>query len=225
MAKRSLKQPRLRRIAPAAVFAIVGVAVVVAVGLANRALNGDFGPSPTAIATPGPNAGEPAVQLAAASTVGKAAFPSGDAAAGGHGQAVDDISCAASEFATMHIHSHLALFVRGKQLAIPDQIGIPHNGAAASCIYWVHTHDATGIIHVESPIVHTFTIGQFFDIWGEPLERSRVTTASGEVRAFVNGSEYEGNLASIPLTAHQEITLEIGPPYVPPPRYLFPSGY
>ena len=33
------------------------------------------------------------------------------------------------------------------------------------CIYWLHTHDNSGLIHIESPIKENFTLGQFLHIW------------------------------------------------------------
>jgi hypothetical protein len=30
----------------------------------------------------------------------------------------------------------------------------------------IHTHDTSGIVHIESPTVRPFTLGQFFDVWG-----------------------------------------------------------
>ncbi|HEX9235017.1 MAG TPA: hypothetical protein VF972_01920 [Actinomycetota bacterium] len=37
---------------------------------------------------------------------------------------------------------------------------------AADYLTSIHTHDATGIIHIESPTPRTFTLGEFFDVWG-----------------------------------------------------------
>jgi len=39
---------------------------------------------------------------------------------------------------------------------------------------WLHTHAADGIIHTESPVERTYTLGDFFDIWGQPLGRHQV---------------------------------------------------
>ncbi len=166
----------------------------------------------------------PGVPIRNGSVLGAAAFPFGDSVAGGQGQAVDGIACSAQEYATVHVHSHLALFVDGKQVAVPANIGIPSNGGRATCLYWLHTHDATGILHVESPVANIFTLGHFFDIWGQRLERSRVARFIGPVRAYVNGALYQGDLHQIPLIAHQEITLEVGAPRVQPPRYVFPEN-
>jgi hypothetical protein len=92
------------------------------------------------------------------------------------------------------------------------------------CFYWLHTHDATGIIHIESPVQKTFTLGDFFAIWGEPLSRTDVAGKRGPVTVYVDGRLSGGDPAAIPLTEHREITLEIGAPLVKPPRYTFPAG-
>ena len=64
------------------------------------------------------------------------------------GQPVDGIHCDSMEGAVMHIHQHLTIYDHGKPFAVPADIGIP---VASSCLYWLHTHTADGLIHVESP--------------------------------------------------------------------------
>ena len=113
--------------------------------------------------------------------------------------------------------------MRGKQITIPSQVGIVDGAGHAPCLYWIHTHDASGIVHIESPYNIAFTLGQFFDIWGQPLGSTRVASFNGPVRAYVNGAAYNGDLHAIPLVTHQEITLEVDNPVVPPPHYLFPK--
>src|SRR5438132_7158269 len=63
----------------------------------------------------------------------------------------------------LHIHQHLDIFVNGKPVTVPADIGINY---IAKFISPLHTHDAAGIIHVESDEVRDFTLGQFFDVWG-----------------------------------------------------------
>lgn len=169
--------------------------------------------------------------LAQGTQVGKAVFPPGDTAGGGNGQAVDGIEALDREMLATHFHSHLALFYRGEQVAIPYAIGIVKPFAAengfvgrGSAIYWVHTHDATGIIHVESPDNRTYTLGNFFDIWGRPLGRDNVAGLRGEVRAYVDGKPYAGDPRRIPLRDHTQVTLVVAEPSVAPPRYEFPDG-
>jgi hypothetical protein len=150
------------------------------------------------------------------------------------GQPVDGISCQASEQTLFHIHAHLAVFVNGTQRRIPAAIGIPGAQAqntaqgpfiaAGTCFYWLHTHAADGIIHIESPVQRTYTLGNFFDEWGQPLGPDQVGPATGHVTAIYNGKAYRGNPRGIPLTAHAQILLEVGTPLIAPQPITFPAG-
>jgi len=164
-------------------------------------------------------------------TIGQPHFPDGDTADGGEGQSVNGIQASAVEKLIYHVHAHLSLFVNGKQIAIPEGIGIlPPRGIQdgfvndGSGFYWLHTHDATGIIHIESPTARTYTLGDFFDIWGQPLSNENVAGFQGSVHVSVDGTVFTGNPRTVPLNAHTEVTLEIGSPLVTPPVYIFPDG-
>jgi hypothetical protein len=172
----------------------------------------------------------PPVPLVQGTQVGLAVFEPGDTPRGGHGQTIDGIEGSSQEMLKVHVHAHLSLFNKGQQIAIPYGIGIVRpfeakNGfvGMGRGIYWLHTHDATGIIHVESPDDRTYTLGQFFDIWGQPLTATEVAGLKGAVRAFVDGKRYTGDPRGIVLGAHTQITLEVGTPIVPPPTYQFPA--
>jgi hypothetical protein len=180
--------------------------------------------------TPGPNASQKPIVLANGEAIGakqfKAKYP--DTGQGGHGQTVDGIGCGTMEFFTLHVHPHLAIFYNGKQIQVPQYIGFAPS-MAGSCLYWIHTHDASGVIHIEAPDLSPpqggpYTLGMLFDIWGQPLQRDDVAGLKGDVTAYVNGRKYAGDLTAIPLRAHQQIVLEIGTPLVPPPNYTFPPG-
>ena len=93
-----------------------------------------------------------------------------------------------------------------------------------NCFYWLHTHAADGIIHIESPVQRTFTLGDFFDEWGQPLGPDQVGPATGHVVAIYNGQVYQGNPRDIPLTKHAQIQLEVGTPLIAPDSITFPSG-
>jgi hypothetical protein len=179
--------------------------------------------------TPGPNASTKPIQLADGGTLGAPHFKEGNSPTGGHGQPVDGITCMGMEGQGLHIHTHLALFVNGKQMQIPKLLGFAENAnmPGGGCLYWIHTHDAEGIIHVESPQVQSpqggpYTLGMLFDIWGEPISTSDIAGFDGPVTAYVNGAPYTGDLRNIPLLSHQQIVLEVGQPVVPPPNYAFP---
>lgn len=152
----------------------------------------------------------------------------------GHGMAqgatVDGIQCQSNEQAVYHIHAHLAIFDNGTQQAVPAGIGVPgpqqvQQGFVESgkCFYWLHTHDGSGIIHVESPTQKVYTLGQFFDIWGQPLSSGQVGSAKGHVIAYVNGKQVPGDPAAIKLTPHKVIQLDVGSNVSPKP-YTFPQG-
>ena len=68
-----------------------------------------------------------------------------------------------------HVHAHLALFVEGQPVEVPGGIGI-----RADCFSWLHTHAPDGILHVEAPAPHTYTLGDFFRVWGRPLDASHL---------------------------------------------------
>jgi hypothetical protein len=216
------------------VYAGVGVLVVVVIGIfalmrvqQDHALKAAYAtPTPGADATTKPTA------LADGTSVGVAYFKNGKGSAntpaGGKGDAVDGITCMGMEGANLHIHTHLALFDNGKQIQVPQYIGIVQNPHVPNgCLYWIHTHDASGIIHIESPELSppgssTYTLGMLFDIWGQPLDRNGIAGINGPVTAYVNGALYTGDLRAIPMLSHQEITLEVGQPVVPPPHYSWP---
>lgn len=156
--------------------------------------------------------------------------PSGPALAGtstaATGQTVDGISCQTAEQTVFHIHAHLTVFVNGSARQIPAAIGIPGAQAtqtaqgpfieSGNCFYWLHTHAPDGIIHIESPVQRTYTLGNFFDEWGQSLGPDQVGPARGHVVAIYNGQVYTGNPRDIPLTAHAQIQLQIGTPLVAP---------
>lgn len=150
------------------------------------------------------------------------------AAAPAPGQTVDGIQCQSSEQALFHIHARLTIYVGGRSRSVPYGIGIADAQTtptpagrfvtAGSCFAWLHTHVADGIIHIESPVQRTFLLGNFFDIWKQPLRATRVGPARGAVVAFVNGKRWRGSPRNIPLHAHAQIQLDVGRPLVAPVR-------
>ena len=142
------------------------------------------------------------------------------------GATIDGIGCLGQEQTLFHIHARLTLFVDGAQRSVPYGIGItgpqvqqtaagPFVGGG-SCFYFLHTHAADGIIHIESPVQRTYTLGDFFDIWGQRLGPAQVGPAAGHVTAFYNGRLYVGNPRDIPLNAHAQIQLDVGRPLIAP---------
>jgi len=135
--------------------------------------------------------------------------------------------CQGSEQVLFHIHARLTIFVDGRSrkvpygigIAAPQRVAITPRGAfvvGGACFAWLHTHAADGIVHIESPVQRTFTLGNFFDVWKQPLSATRVGHAKETVTAFVDGKAWHGSPRSIPLNAHARIQLEVGRPLVEP---------
>lgn len=141
------------------------------------------------------------------------------------GETVAGIHCDKMEGTAYHIHSHLTINDHGHPIGIPDSVGRPIFG---QCFYWLHTHTPDGIIHIESPVVRTFTLGQFFAVWGEPLSRTRASDArlrKGEkMTVWLNGSRYKGDPRAIPLAQHTDITIDVGAPAPKPTPFTAWNG-
>jgi len=134
---------------------------------------------------------------------------------------VDGISCDAHEQLVLHIHAHLAIYDHGEPKLLPSGIGI----STGACIAWLHSHDQSGILHIEAPMPRTFTLGNFFSVWGQPLSMTEVGPALGSVTAFVDGVAITGDPRAIVLADHGVVQLDVGEPVVPAQPYTFPAGY
>jgi hypothetical protein len=122
------------------------------------------------------------------------------------------------EGVALHIHPHLSIFVSGQEIPIPANIGLTSSLGAP-----LHTHDVTGVVHVESTDPNrVFTLGEFFDVWGV---RFTPTCLGGycddgdrRIRMFVDGSAYRSDPRALTLADHEQIVLTYGTPaQVPDP--------
>jgi len=239
LARERAEQARRRRRRPwliAGGAAVVVIAAVIAITLAVTGGSSGGGGLPLApLSTLGTLQPAPAAGPAGPEGVPVPAGPAlADTSNGATGQPVDGISCQTSEQTLFHIHAHLTIFVNGAARQVPAGIGIP--GAQATqtaqgafietgtCFYWLHTHADDGIIHIESPVQRTYTLGNLFDIWGQPLGPDQVGPAHGHVVAIYNGQVFQGNPRDVPLNAHAQISLQVGTPLVAPEQITFPNG-
>ncbi len=134
-----------------------------------------------------------------------------------------------AEGTALHTHQHLDIVIDGQPVPVPADVGINETGGFLAEI---HTHDATGIIHVESPVLRTFTLGEFFDIWGVQFTSHCIggsCDGNGRTLAvFVNGTPAAGDPRAIPLESGQEILVALGTaaqlPSPLPSSYPFPQG-
>lgn len=161
------------------------------------------------------------ITLASGLRYGWQLWPEGSSSTGGSGQPVDNVNCLVTE--DYHIHAHLAILRDGQPMAIPSHIGLK------GCAYELHTHDLSGVIHVETSAYRPFTLGQFFSIWGQPLQRDNIAGLTGmPVVIYINDgaglTEYTGDLASLELKAHREITIQMGSAPAAIPSYTWGAG-
>ena len=139
---------------------------------------------------------------------------------------IDGINCDKAEHFNFHYHAHLDIFVNGFSYLVPEGIGI----RPPDCIYWLHTHDISGIIHVESPENKTFNLGQFFDIWGKKFNNSQIfdfmvdKSENNTLVVFINGTAATNlQYRNIPIVNHEDITIVYGtaPLEISPYEFLY----
>lgn len=165
---------------------------------------------------------------------------------------MDGIPCAPSMSENAyHVHVLIGFYVNGKQVAMPDQVGLYEPGQpvdgytnTAKCFYYIHTHDASGVVHIESPSAaprntSLFQLQNVLDVWGMSIGPNNVGPFAGTVRTFIGQAkygttevypssykEYFGSPGAIALYSHMAIWFEVGPPYVdPPPEIVFYNEY
>lgn len=130
--------------------------------------------------------------------------------------AVDGVGCAQSE--TYHTHALLSVYRNGVRLALPDSIG-----RGSGCNYEMHTHDGSGVLHIETDVPRTFTLGQFLALWGQSIGASSVLGLTGAAKYYVVNNEtltpVTTDPAAIVLANHEEIVVVVGTPPAALPRY------
>jgi hypothetical protein len=142
------------------------------------------------------------------------------------------------------MHANLAIYADGQPVTVPPGAGIVAPAGAGTsalasngtltCLYALHVHDGEpNIIHVESPTQQTYTLGQFFDIWGQPLSRTQVLGhTTGATHHLVidlfdgNGhlTPYRGDPRQLKLAAHETIALLYNSPKVVPTPFTSWNG-
>jgi hypothetical protein len=212
-ARQAATRRRRRRLGIAAVLAVVLVAGTGALAISVAGRHRQAGASPAALAglqTGPPPWGTNTTDLAERL------------------QAIGVPPLSAMEGEAVHIHQHLDLYVDGRKVPVPAGVGIdPVVGYAP-----LHTHDATGVIHLESPTVRTYTLGEFFAVWGVRFSASCLggDCAGGgrQLRVYVDGRAYQGDPTTLTLAAHQELVVAFGTaaqlPSPIPSSYRFAPG-
>ncbi|SEM12883.1 hypothetical protein [Streptacidiphilus jiangxiensis] len=129
-----------------------------------------------------------------------------------------------------HIHIHLDVWANGQKVTVPQLVGI---NEGAGTISPLHTHDTTGVVHIESPVVKDYHLGQFMTEWGVPISSTQLgpdkTDATHTLKVYVNGKETTGDPSQLVFHAHDEIAIVYGTAAQNasvqiPSSYTWPSG-
>jgi hypothetical protein len=110
------------------------------------------------------------------------------------------LSCVFDLFTSFHIHPRLQIIINGKNEIIPVNVGI-----TADCMHLIHTHDASGEIHIESTEQRDFTLGDFFAVWGKPFSSAQIL----DYKAGVN-HEVLMTVDGKPSTEYENLILQDG---------------
>ncbi|MDE1876772.1 MAG: hypothetical protein KGH86_08115 [Thaumarchaeota archaeon] len=110
----------------------------------------------------------------------------------------------------MHIHPHLSMTIDGNPVVIPANIGIDSHlwnvhtldSYGMTGMAPLHTHTADGVIHVESYKDQGYTLGQFLDIWGIPIDNYdvKVTVDGNPISDYRNHVFQDGEKIVMNLT-------------------------
>lgn len=128
---------------------------------------------------------------------------------------------------------HVEVFAANRVVLVPRGIGTrPPFGFSAGridrarCYGALVTIDPTGLVLVRPG--PRLTLSALFRAWGQPLSPRRVASFSASTRnpvaVFVDGRRRPGSPGSVPLTAHDEIVVEVGPHVPPHAFYTFPPN-
>ena len=111
---------------------------------------------------------------------------------------------------TAHFHPEIKVFVNGKQIEVPVNIGIsPENPPSAMA--GLHTHDTSGTIHNEAG--KSAKLNQFFAVWGVAFSSNQLgpyrATKAKRVRMWVDGKPSR-EFGELQLKDGQEIVVAYG---------------
>jgi hypothetical protein len=125
-----------------------------------------------------------------------------------------------AEGTIMHTHANLQIFVHGKAETVPVNIGITD-----TAIQSLHTHDTSGTVHMESSVARTFTLGDFFDVWGVRFTPSCLGAYCNDgngntLQVFVNGQEQTSDPTQIVMNDLDVIVVAYGNPTEPGPVHV-----
>ena len=88
----------------------------------------------------------------------------------------------------MHIHPYVTIIINDEEYQIPANAGIDTE-TCVGAMHMVHTHDATGRLHVENYTKEDVPLEVFFDVWGVHFDETGIMNyRDGTIEMTVNGT-------------------------------------
>ena len=129
----------------------------------------------------------------------------------------------------MHKHATLSIKIDGKSVTVPGNIGIDPKFykdhsldtygmkmpkmPSMPVMAPTHTHDTSGLIHLESTAVRDYTLGELFNVWGVTFTDTCITDKCNDgtktVKMFVNGQP-NSEFRNYVMQDQDEILIEYG---------------
>ncbi|HEY4896366.1 MAG TPA: hypothetical protein VII01_09785 [Solirubrobacteraceae bacterium] len=110
-----------------------------------------------------------------------------------------------------HIHALLHIYVNGLLSPLAANIGLDPAKHLESSL---HTHDHTGVIHMEAPHPFKYTLGDFFMVWGVKLGPAQLGPLKGlggdHLHFYVNGKLLSDPAAYV-LRNRDSVVIGYGP--------------
>ena len=125
-----------------------------------------------------------------------------------------------------HIHANMEVYTDGKRQTVPSQVGIDQTHQLLASL---HTHDTSGVIHMEAVQPYPFKLGQFFNVWGVKLTQTQLGdyhVGNGLVlQVWVNGKQVK-SFVNYVMKPHDRIVVGFGKPGSFPTKnnFKFPAG-
>lgn len=144
------------------------------------------------------------------------------------GAPIGSFNCIVNQPQTGAFNAHVTILLNNEAQAVPTYVGASPQTGGGHCFYTLHTHDSSGKIHVTPGAAGgTFTLGQLFQIWNQPLTNTNLAGITGlPIEIFVTEGTTvtrveEADWSNIELKSRREITIGVGTPVAEIPNYTW----
>jgi hypothetical protein len=139
---------------------------------------------------------------------------------------ISGVYCDQLEQTAYHHHILLTIYIDGQQVSVPAGVGLAGSASAPTCYYWLHTHDTSGIIHIEAPQGGNYSLQNFLLIWQSFANTSSTITYPSQLASsagwtvYINGKQVNEDFSHIDISSnaawHELITIMYNSPNAKP---------